>query len=331
MDLIANRLRGAVWGLLVGDALGVPYEFHEPEELLWVWSDSIEMEPPAGFARAHRGTPPGTWSDDGAHALCLLASLLERDGFDPGDLAAKLLAWRIDGYMAVDGRVFDCGMQTGDALRALQRGTPPLSAGPSGEYDNGNGSLMRVLPLALWHEGSDAELVELAHQQSQITHGHARSQVCCALYCLWARRILARETDATSETSETDSVSSASESRRWNDAVAVLRDLYGDTPLRAALEDHVRPDDPADGKGTGYVVDTLRTVRCVMEQPSFERVVRDAIGHGRDTDTTACVAGGLAGARHGVAAIPARWLTALRGRELAEPLIEALVARRSRR
>jgi ADP-ribosyl-[dinitrogen reductase] hydrolase len=68
-----------------------------------------------------------------------------------------------------------------------------------------------------------------------------------------------------------------------------------------------------------------------MEQPSFERVVREAIGHGRDTDTTACVAGGLAGARHGVAAIPARWLTALRGRELAEPLIEALVARRSRR
>jgi ADP-ribosylglycohydrolase len=317
MNSIANRLRGAVWGLLVGDALGVPYEFHEPDELLW--SDSIEMEPPAWFARAHRGTPPGTWSDDGAHALCLLASLLERDGFDPGDLAAKLLAWRASGYMAVDGRVFDCGMQTGDALRALQRGTPPLSAGPSGEYDNGNGSLMRVLPLALWHEGSDAELVELAHQQSQITHGHARSQVCCALYCLWARRILASETDETGE------------SARWNDAVATLRDLYGDTPLRAALEEHVRPDDPADGKGTGYVVDTLRTVRSVMEQPSFERVVREAIGHGRDTDTTACVAGGLAGARHGVAAIPARWLTALRGRELAEPLIEALVARRARR
>jgi ADP-ribosyl-[dinitrogen reductase] hydrolase len=309
-QVIADRLRGAVWGLLVGDALGVPYEFHEPHALLW--SDAIEMEPPAGFDRAHWGTPSGTWSDDGAHALCLLASLLERGRFDPDDLASRLLAWREDGYMAVDGRVFDCGIQTSRALDALQEGASPLSAGPSGEYDNGNGSLMRVLPLALWHEGPDAELVELAHQQSQITHGHDRSLVCCALYCLWARRIVDGEA--------TD----------WSGAVATLRELYGDSPLRRELEDHVRPDDTADGEGTGYVVDTLRTVRSVMNEPSFERVVRGAIGHGRDTDTTASIAGGLAGARHGVGGIPRRWLAALRGRELAKPLIEALVARRAR-
>jgi ADP-ribosylglycohydrolase len=214
-QVIADRLRGAVWGLLVGDALGVPYEFHEPHALLW--SDAIEMEPPAGFDRAHWGTPSGTWSDDGAHALCLLASLLERGRFDPDDLASRLLAWREDGYMAVDGRVFDCGIQTSRALDALQEGASPLSAGPSGEYDNGNGSLMRVLPLALWHEGPDAELVELAHQQSQITHGHDRSLVCCALYCLWARRIVDGEA--------TD----------WSGAVATLRELYGDSPLRREL------------------------------------------------------------------------------------------------
>ncbi|HTB77266.1 MAG TPA: ADP-ribosylglycohydrolase family protein [Polyangiaceae bacterium] len=313
MDLIANRVRGAVWGLLVGDALGVPYEFHEPGAL--PPSDAIAMAPPIGFERAHEGTPPGTWSDDGAHALCLLASLLERDRFDPHDFARRLLAWRQEGYMAVDGRVFDCGIQTGEALRALERGTPPLSAGRGGEYSNGNGSLMRVMPLALWHEGSDAELVELAHQQSQITHGHPRSQVCCALYCLWARRIVAGVEGVSGE------------SERWNDAVATLRGLYGDTHLRTELESHVRPDDPSDGGGTGYVVDTLRTVRAVMEQPSFERVVLAAIGYGHDTDTTACVAGGLAGARHGVGGIPARWSEGLRGRELAEPLVEGLVAR----
>lgn len=307
--LPADRARGALWGLLVGDALGVPYEFHEPDALLW--SDTIEMEPPSWFDRAHRGTPAGTWSDDGAHALCLLASLLEQERFDPHDFAERLLAWYHDGYMAVDGRVFDCGMQTREALVALRRGVSPLLAGPRGEYDNGNGSLMRVLPLALWHAGSDAELVDLAHLQSQITHGHARSQACCALYCLWARRTLEGELDA------------------WTSAVATLRGLYGDTELRAAIEKHVRPDDAPGGRGTGYVVDTLRTVRGVMRQSSYERVVRDAIGHGRDTDTTACVAGGLAGAREGVAAIPERWLLALRGRELAEPLIEALVARRS--
>jgi ADP-ribosylglycohydrolase len=306
---LADRLRGGVWGLLVGDALGVPYEFHEPDALLW--SDAIEMEPPAWFDRAHQGTPPGTWSDDGAHALCLLASLLEEGCFEPEDFAGRLLAWYADGYMAVDGRVFDCGLQTSRALAALRAGAPPLTAGPSRESDNGNGSLMRVLPLALWHEGSDAELVELAHQQSQVTHGHARSLVCCALYCLWARRIL-------------DGASAA-----WDGAVETLRTLYRDTPLRSELEEHVRPDDPSDGRGTGYVVDTLRTVRRVVREPSYERVVREAIGHGRDTDTTASIAGGLAGARHGMGGIPPRWIAALRGRDLAEPLIEALVARRT--
>ncbi len=309
--VVADRVRGALWGLLVGDALGVPYEFHEPDEL--PAPDRIEMEPPAGFDRAHEGTLPGTWSDDGAHALCLLASLLEQGRFDPNDFAGRLLAWREDGYMAVDGRVFDCGIQTGQALAALGAGESPLSAGPRGEYDNGNGSLMRVLPLALWHDGPDGDLVELAHHQSQITHGHARSQVCCALYCLWARRIVAGEPLA------------------WKGAVAVLRAHYGDSLRRRELEEHVRPDDPSDGEGSGYVVDTLRTARFVMEERSFERVVRQAIAHGRDTDTTACVAGGLAGGRHGVTAIPDRWLAALRGRDLAEPLIERLVALRDLR
>jgi ADP-ribosyl-[dinitrogen reductase] hydrolase len=307
----ADRHRGAVWGLLVGDALGVPYEFHEPAVL--PTSDMIEMHPPPWFDRAHRGTPPGTWSDDGAHALCLLASLLERGRFDASDLAARLLAWREAGYMAVDGRVFDCGIQTSRALAALRAGEPPLNAGPCGEYDNGNGSLMRVLPLALWHAGSDEDLVQLAHRQSQLTHGHARSQVCCVLYCQGARRIVDGEPTA------------------WDGAVAALRGHYGHSGLRGELEDHVRPDDPSDGRGTGYVVDTLRTVRRVIEETSFERVVREAIGHGRDTDTTASVAGGVAGARYGVGGIPDRWLTALRGRDLADPFVERLVALKASR
>ncbi len=105
------------------------------------------------------------------------------------------------------------------------------------------------------------------------------------------------------------------------------RTLYGDTPLRSAFEEHVRPDDTSDGRGTGYVVDTLRTVRRVVQEPSYERVVRQAIGHGRDTDTTASIAGGLAGVRHGIGGIPPRWIAALRGRELVEPLTRIIHTR----
>src|SRR3712207_1158606 len=99
-----QRIEGGLIGLLGGDALGVPYEFQDAEDLPPF--SQIEYEPPPGFARSHGGVAPGTWSDDGAQALCLLASLLERDCFDPDDFARRLLRWYEQGYMAVDNRVF---------------------------------------------------------------------------------------------------------------------------------------------------------------------------------------------------------------------------------
>jgi len=185
---LSDRIRGGLVGLLVGDALGVPYEFHRPEDL--PPHDAIEYSPPPGFERAHLGVPPGTWSDNGAQALCLLASLLESGRLDLEDFSGRLVRWYEEGYLAVDGVVFDVGITTGSAIRALRAGVLPTEAGPASAHDNGNGSLMRVLPLALWHRGEDEALVRDAHLQSRVTHGHMRSQACCALYCLWARRML---------------------------------------------------------------------------------------------------------------------------------------------
>jgi ADP-ribosyl-[dinitrogen reductase] hydrolase len=102
-----NRIRGALYGLLVGDALGVPYEFHDPEDI--PPEHAIEMEPPAGFRRAHRGVPPGTWSDDGAQALTLLESLTRNGALKLDDFALQLLAWHETGRMTPDGKVFDVG------------------------------------------------------------------------------------------------------------------------------------------------------------------------------------------------------------------------------
>ena len=303
-----DRLAGAVFGLLVGDALGVPYEFTPPGEI--PAREQIEMTPPLGFPRAHTIVPVGTWSDDGAQALCLLASLLDQCRLDPDDFAKRLLDWYERGYMAVDGLVFDVGVQTAAALRALAGGATALEAGPSEERHNGNGSLMRVLPLALWHRGSDAELSHDAMTQSRVTHGHARSRVCCALYCLWARRILQGHTDP------------------WADAVTSVRGLVQTgSAEEEALEFHIRPDEKPEGRGSGYVVDTLRSARMVSELGSYETCIRAAIALGHDTDTTACVAGGIVGLREGVEGIPIRWRDALRGRELVQPLLDRLVAR----
>jgi ADP-ribosyl-[dinitrogen reductase] hydrolase len=304
----ADRLSGGIYGLLIGDALGVPYEFTPAHEI--PASELIEMQPPSGFVRAHGLVPIGTWSDDGAQALCLLASLLDKDTLDVNDFSRRLLDWYHRGYLAIDAFVFDVGVQTAAALRALEQGIPPLEAGPSQERHNGNGSLMRVLPLALWHKGSDADLVRDADTQSRVTHGHARSRVSCSLYCLWARRLFEGHLDP------------------WGDAVRAMRELVRDgSDEQEALEFHIRPDEAAEGRGSGYVIDTLRSARMVLAQNTYEETVRAAIGLGNDTDTTACVAGGVVGLREGIAAIPSRWRDALRGKELVEPLLDGLIER----
>ncbi|MBB6600288.1 ADP-ribosylglycohydrolase family protein [Luteimonas sp. MC1825] len=292
-----DRIAGSLVGLLVGDALGVPYEFHPPQALPPV--ELIEFDPPVGFRRAHARIAPGSWSDDGAQALVLAYSLFECGGLDLDHFAEGLLRWRDEGYCAVDGDVFDIGIQTSRALDRLGAGVPPESAGPAGERDNGNGSLMRVLPIALWHTGPDDELCRLAMRQSLPTHGHARSQIACALYCLWVRRTLADLDDA------------------WDEAVATLRGL-------AALLAMPPPEvelvlDPVHGtrcNGTGYVVDSLWSARAaVIGTDDFESCVRRAVAFGNDTDTTAAIAGGVAGARYGFAGIPRRWWRGLRGRD----------------
>lgn len=308
MSILAERLEGGLLGLLIGDALGVPYEFHPPQDLPPL--QEIEFTPPTGFERAHASVPPSTWSDDGAQALALLASLLERNTLDLQDFGQRLVAWYREGYMAVGGVVFDVGIQTTQAIRAMINGIPPAKAGPQDEYANGNGSLMRVLPLALWHQGSDQELVNLAHQQSLPTHGHPRSQVCCALYCLWARRLL-QET-----------------SQPWQDAVTTLRAIYGEASSEyVELETNIQPDNPTSGGGSGYVVDCLHSARWAVEAADYEQVVKAAVSLGHDTDTTACVAGGIAGIRDGVQAIPQRWREQLRGQAVVEPLLQQLLQR----
>jgi ADP-ribosyl-[dinitrogen reductase] hydrolase len=207
--------------------------------------------------------------------------------------------------MAVGGKVFDIGIQTGAALHRLAQGHPPTSSGLSGERNNGNGSLMRSLPLALLHRGDDLSLVELAHLQSSVTHSHPRSQACCALYCLWARREILGDPSP------------------WENAVEALRAIYqNDAPHLIELEAHILP--ARNPSGSGYVVDSLHSARHACLASDYAGIVRSAIALGNDTDTTACIAGGIAGIRHGKAGIPTAWLDSFRGTEILLPLLERI-------
>lgn len=305
---IADRILGGLWGLLIGDALGVPYEFNKPENLPKI--EQIEFQPPSSFIRSHSGVLPGTWSDDGAQALCLLDSLISCGKMDLNDFASRLLKWYDSGLWAVDNKVFDVGIQTSRTLNAYSKGMSPYESGNIVPEGKGNGALMRVLPLALWHKGSDEELVNDAHIQSLVTHGHICNQVCCALYCLWARRLL-----------EGNSINKA-----YDLAVSKLREIYRENlEFYNELEENVRPDDPPVGKGSGFVIDSLRSVRMVLASENYEKVVKSAIALGDDTDTTAAIAGGLAGIYYGFDNIPERSYLGLRGKEMVYPLIKNLL------
>ncbi len=305
MDL-NERLAGAVWGHLVGDAMGVPYEFKDAAEIT-----SVEFG-----ARGTHSQPPGTWSDDGALMLALLDSLLrDRDAgpvFDTADQAKRFLGWSDRGAYTPDGDGrFDIGNATRSALGRVRDGADPETTGGTGEWDNDNGSLMRILPIALVDRDiDDAALVDRAHRSSAVTHGHTIARATCALYVLVARSLLAG-----------NDCSTALQQARGTLRALYATPRYGD-PCIAALDDiEAWPD----RSGRGYVIDSFWSAWDALAKAStYQEVIERAVRYGQDTDTTAAIAGGLAGITFGSSGIPADWLAGMRGKTIVEPLIERL-------
>lgn len=308
-----NAIRGGLYGLLIGDAAGVPYEFHAPSQI--PAKHLIEMTPPDDFDRSHPSVAVGTWSDDGSQALCLLASLLENQAVDAEDLMQKFADWYIEGYLAINRKTFDCGVQTADAIRKyVLHQLPANSVANDDEYSNGNSSLMRVLPLVLWHNGSDDDLIADAFAQSHITHAHLRAKLCCALYCLWAKYVLHGDDIKTS----------------YQRAVDFLYKKYANNaPYLNELNQHIKPFDFSEVTGSGYVVDCLKTAYVALQEPTFKAVIQRAIQFGNDTDTTACVAGGIAGLYFGFDGIDQDWVQTLLGKEIVDEMLAQLFATRT--
>ena len=184
----AQTIKAGMLGLAVGDALGVPAEFKSRQEL--------DREPVQGMrSGGTHSQPAGTWSDDTSMALCLLESLT--GGLNYHDMMTRFLRWAEDGYLTAHGETFDMGMATRKALVKFAQGTPLLACGGKQEFDNGNGSLMRILPLALYLQAkigpsfSDKpEAYEIIHSASALTHAHPVSLICCGIYCAAADAII---------------------------------------------------------------------------------------------------------------------------------------------
>ncbi len=304
---IENKIYGGIYGLLIGDAIGVPYEFKKPHEI-----KDIDINPKHIKNKTYPDIHYGTWSDDGAQSLILLSTLLDNDTFDTVDFFDRLVNWLDMGYMSVDNHTFDVGIQTYLSISAYKKSRKVEINSSPNEDQNGNGSLMRCLPLALWHKGSNKELIDLAHKQSLITHPHLRSQVCCALYCLVARYLLLGCNPGIAIDKSKDELMNIYEKYHYFDALHELKE-------------NILSYDLVKCHGGSYVVDSLMSSLSCINEVSYSDTIKKAILFGNDTDTTACIAGGLAGIRFGFNQIPEHWVSGLRGKNLADPIIKQLL------
>lgn len=295
--MLLDKMRGGLYGLAVGDALGVPVEFMPREEL-----DKQPVTEMQGYGTHNQ--PAGTWSDDTSMTLATMDSLCH--GFDPEDLMRRFSDW-LNGAYCPYGEVFDIGNATWEAIHRFRQGVPAEQCGGKGEQSNGNGSLMRILPLAFYlypmagaEVARSAHAMEMIHLASAVTHAHPRSLMACGLYVCIACRLLAGRSIA-------DAIL---------EGVTSAAAYYLNAPFAHELQNYLDLADPFSLRqrprqeiaSTGYVVDTLRAaLYCLMRSSDYAECVRMAVNLGQDTDTVAAVAGGLAGICYGEKGIPARW------------------------
>ncbi len=279
-DLLRSHIQGCAVGAAVGDALGMPLEFHSKRP-----EDDLVREMQAGRL------PAGSFTDDTEQALALAESLLACRPLDADDFANRLLGWFVAGPADVGGHtsrvlsLIDGGQPWDEAVEAVQRDRPDSA---------GNGSLMRAWPVALaYWDDLDGLLVD-SWQQSRVTHPHPDALAACAFFNVMLYHLLRGV--------EPDQVLTL--------ASTLVKMDEAFWSMVEAAPDRTR----AELKNSGWVRHTLESaVWAVTTTRSFEEALVQVVNLGDDADTAGAVAGALAGACYGLEAIPRRWLDALRG------------------
>ena len=314
MDL--NRIKAMIIGHAVGDALGVPVEFMSREEISL--SPVCNMR---GYGTHHQ--PPGTWSDDTSMTLCLLESITRLGRIDYADIMDNFVYWLRQEEFTATGVVFDVGMASQASIYRYEQGTPPLSCGGSNEWDNGNGSLMRIAPLVLYLSkqgiSSSRDILQQAHNMSRLTHAHPRSQIACGIYTQIAFNLFAKQPLLTAIKR---GLSTAQASYEKDNLYAEELTHY---KRLLHFEDFIQLPQ-TNIKSSGYVVDTLESsLWCLANTKNYREAVLAAVNLGNDTDTTAAITGSLAGLAYGLENIPAEWRASLLRLDYIENLCQKLI------
>jgi ADP-ribosyl-[dinitrogen reductase] hydrolase len=309
---IAERVLGGLWGAVVGDALGVPVEFKSREDR--------KRDPVTGMrGYGSHYQPPGTWSDDSSLLLCTVDSLVDYE-FDLRDMGQRFVRWYRAGYRTPWGEAFGVGDTTRRAVERLEKGANPELSGETNVESNGNGSLMRILPVALrFADSSPDHLLSYAYRASSLTHRHPHSLIACGLYCFVVAELLRGSTPIEAYTSSLGIASKIYARPSYLDEM---------TPFHRFISGQIHEAGEEEIGSSGYVVDTLEaSVWCLLNTGSFKDAVLTAINLGGDADTTGSVTGGLAGVCYGLTAIPEGWIGLIAARDEIKKTFEGFSAK----
>jgi ADP-ribosyl-[dinitrogen reductase] hydrolase len=275
---IQNRFLGCLVGLAAGDAVGTTVEFKERGE----FTPLTDMVGGGPFC-----LQIGQWTDDTSMALCLAASIIEHQGIQSDDIMNKFCDWMDTGYMSSNGRCFDIGNTTKQALKRYQQTGDTCSGGTDG-WSAGNGALMRLAPIPMLAYLDTNELDDLSIINSEYTHNVSESIDACRLYS----RMIA---DALKGESKHDIIQNQLNFTGHPKIVEIAKGSYFDKIVD-------------DIKGTGYVVESLEAALwCFYTTDNFRDAILKAANLGDDADTTAAICGQLAGAYYGIDGIPTDW------------------------
>lgn len=301
----------ALYGCIIGDALGVPVESSTRQEL--ALSSVKNM---LGYGRYDQ--PEGTWSDDTSMILCTMDSLCR--GYNLEKMSKTFCSWLFEGKWTAYGFVFDAGITTVTALENIQSGLKKAhESGCDTEDDNGNGSLMRMLPAALYFAGEATDtFLKYIHEISAITHAHPRSKIGCGIYSLFIRALLSMEDKTAAFHAATD------EAEKYYNADSLFKEELHH--YQRIISHDIVSAEKGDIYSSGYVVHTLEaSILCFMNHDNTKDILLEAVNLGLDTDTTGTVAGGLAGLHYGIDNIPENWINSLARKDDIDKLIEEFV------
>ena len=300
-----KMIKNSILGLILGDALGVPVEFKSRDEL-----DRNLVKDMTGYGTNNQ--PPGTWSDDSSMTLVTLESLIK--GYNPEDVMKGFCKWAHEGYMTPYGKTFSIGKTTSNACRSYKIKKDIKECGETSERSNGNGSLMRILPVSIFFANESAKtIIQKSFEISVLTHNHIRSKVACALYSLIVSDLL--------------------KGKNLYEALANANRVI--TPyipenekihFKRILNFELLQLNRTAIKSTGYVIDTLEAgLWCLFNSTDFKEAVLKAVNLGSDTDTTAAVTGGMAGIIFGLEHISSKWIKSLAKFNNIEKLIDKFI------